>query len=220
MIMKPFHLLNLLLCIVLFFLISSPIFAIQNIRVVALFNDQVMVEIDGRRTLLKVGKPTKDGVALISADFEEAVIRVDGHQETFNLSDRVSSSFSAARSLEARIKRHASGAYLMTGNINGKKVSMMVDTGATFVALSEKEARRLKIPYLKKGTRIEVQTASGRSAAWEIKLNSVKVGEIELRSVGAVVIKGDSPQHVLLGMTFLGQLEMNNKGNLMVLRKR
>ena len=206
--------------LLLFLVFALPALAVQDIRVVALFSNKVMAEIDGKRTLLKVGEPTADGVELISSDFEEAVIRVNDQQATFNLSDRVSSSFSVTRAPEALIKRHISGAYVTTGSINGQRVEMMVDTGATAVALSENEAKRLNIPYNKKGIETKVQTASGISVAWQLQLDSVKIGGIELRGVGAVIVKGDSPKMVLLGMTFLGQLEMNNEGSLMVIRQR
>jgi aspartyl protease family protein len=65
-----------------------------------------------------------------------------------------------------------------------------------------------------------VTTASGVERAWGVNLDSVKVGELELRNVGAVVLDGNQPAKVLLGMSYLGRLEMANSGSLMTLRKK
>ncbi len=204
----------------LFLLSSSIAGAVESLRVLALFTDKAMVEIDGVSKVLVAGEAGPSGVTLISSDFEEAVIEVNGQRDTYNLTDRVSGAFVAAREREVHIPRHPSGAYLTAGEINGRRVDMMVDTGATAVALSEREAERLEVPYKELGIATRVQTASGVSNAWQIDLPSVAVGEIRLTNVGALVVQGDSPPQVLLGMTFLGRLDMNHRDNLMVLRRK
>jgi aspartyl protease family protein len=199
--------------------LSSAV-AVGSLRVVALFTNKAMVEIDGVSRVLVAGEPGPGGVTLISADFEEAVIEVNGQRDTYNLSDRVSGNFMAARQAEVRIPRHRSGAYMTAGEINGRRVDMMVDTGATAVALSEDEAQRLGIPYKETGKVAKVATASGTSSAWEVVLASVGVGEIRFNNVAALVVEGSSPTQVLLGMTFLGQLDMSHQDNLMILRRK
>jgi len=64
-----------------------------------------------------------------------------------------------------------------------------------------------------------VSTASGRVRAWSIRLNRVKIGDIEQRNVPAVVIQGNMPEKVLLGMSFLSGLQVRHQGNLMLLSK-
>jgi aspartyl protease family protein len=88
------------------------------------------------------------------------------------------------------------------------------------VALNADEARRLGIDFRVSGTPTSVGTASGVVRAWAVTLDTVKVGSLELHNIGAVVLEGSSPQHALLGMTYLGRLEIDNDGRLMTLRKK
>ena len=107
-----------------------------------------------------------------------------------------------------------------TGSINGLPVQFLVDTGASSVAMNSAEARRLGIDYRVVGEETRVATASGIESAYAVNLERVKVGEIQLHNVAGVVIDGAQPQQVLLGMSFLGQLDMNNEGTVMTLRKK
>ncbi|MCP4996513.1 MAG: TIGR02281 family clan AA aspartic protease, partial [Gammaproteobacteria bacterium] len=65
-----------------------------------------------------------------------------------------------------------------------------------------------------------VSTASGYAKGYRIVLNRVQVGAISLNSVDAIVIEGGSPRQVLLGMSFLNRVEMNNSSNIMLLRSK
>jgi aspartyl protease family protein len=200
----------------------SPLisWAVDSVRVKGLFPNKAMVEIDGQTRVLKVGKSSPEGVTLISADSEKAVIEVNGEKQTYSLDNQVGGTLTAPEKTEVRITRGVGGDYSTVGSINGRTVDMLVDTGANSVAMSETEARRLGIPYWLQGERAAVQTASGFARAYRITLKEVRVGEITLRQVGAVVVEGDNPPTVLLGMTFLGRVEMENTGNVMVLRNK
>jgi len=55
--------------------------------------------------------------------------------------------------------------------------------------------------------------------AWAVMLDMVKVGDLLLRNVQAVVLEGEYPETALLGMSYLGRLDINNDGRLMTLRK-
>lgn len=202
-------------------LLYTPLPAVAEIdlRVVALFNNQALVQLNGQRVLLKAGEQRQDGIRLISADFEEAVIEVHGQRERYNLTNRVSASFTAPSVNEVRITRQLNGAYLTNGEINRQSVTMMVDTGATDVALSEVEARRLGLDYTR-GRPAIAHTASGSARAWALELQQVRVGGIELYNIGALVVEGASPQVVLLGMTFLQRVSLQQEDNLMILRGR
>jgi len=193
--------------------------AVERLRVVALFSDKAMVEIDGKNRLLKKGKVSPEGVLLISADAKGAVLEVDGKRETYELGRHVSASYSKPKTQEVQIWRNAYGGYTTVGTINGQTVNMLVDTGASSVAMSEVEAKRLGIPYLLTGKVIRVSTASsGNVKGYRVVLDRVQVGDILLHNVSGTVIEGNSPSEVLLGMTFLGQLQMENKGNVLLLK--
>ena len=206
--------------LVLVFLWPSALFAVEKLRVVALFSDKAMVEIDGKNRLLRKGQISPEGVLLISADAKGAVLEIDGKRETYQLGSHVGSSYRKPESKEAKIWRDNTGSFTTVGTINGRTVNMLVDTGATSVAMSEVEAKRLGLPYRLKGRKIGVSTASGYSRGYQITLDRVQVGDVLLRNVGATVIEGSSPREVLLGMTFLERVQIENSGNVMVLRTK
>ena len=64
-----------------------------------------------------------------------------------------------------------------------------------------------------------VATASGMSKAYRITLDTISVGEIRLHNIEAMVIEGNFPVHVLLGMSFLGNLDIHREGQLMKIKK-
>jgi aspartyl protease family protein len=192
--------------------------AAPKLRVVALFPDKAMVEIDGRQQVLHAGQPTKEGILLISADFEEAVIEVDGQRQSHRLDNQIGGQYTSPAVAELRIPRDSMGAYAVSGSINGRRVSMIVDTGATAVAMSETEAQRLKLRYDRNKPTGMVQTASGVTPAYAVKLDKVEVGPLALYGVEGVVVQGAHPPMVLLGMTFLSRIEMSNEGGVLLLR--
>ncbi len=201
-------------------LISSVAVAVESIRVMALFPNKAMVEVDGVNRLLKVGKRSPEGLLLISADSQEAVIEMNGKQSSYRVGARYGGNFSTSEKREVRIIKNNHGGYTTVGSINGRTVDMLLDTGATSVAMSSVEAKRLGIQYWMTGTRTVVSTASGLANAYEVTLDRVQVGAIGLNNVRAMVVEGSSPTQVLLGMTFLSQVELKNEGNVMVLRSK
>ncbi len=86
--------------------------------------------------------------------------------------------------------------------------------------MSEVEAKRLGIPYRIRGEKTGVRTASGFAKAYAVTLDQVQVGELVLQQVEAVVVEGNSPHRVLLGMSFLSRVKMEHKGTLMVLQSK
>jgi aspartyl protease family protein len=97
-------------------------------------------------------------------------------------------------------------------------VRFLVDTGATTIALPAADAKRLGINYLK-GDQGLVQTANGSASAYRVKLDTVRLGDITLNGVDAVVLEGGLTTP-LLGMSFLNRTEMKRDGETMVLTKR
>ena len=201
-------------------LLSLAVQAGTDVRVVGLFSERAVVVIEGRQHVLKVGQTTPEGVRLIAADSESALFEIDGKEVVARLDGRVTARKRTAGVKEFQISRNLVGMYTTVGSINGRTVSFLVDTGATRVAINAAEARRLSIDYRVVGKPMSVTTASGVERAWGVNLNTVKVGELELRNVGAVVLEGDQPARVLLGMSYLGRLEMSNTGRVMTLRKK
>jgi len=196
----------------------SNALAVGHVVVVGLFKDKAVVRIDGHQRVLAVGQPSPEGVTLISADSGGAVLEVNGRRARYALDSGVSASFAPPKEAVVQIWPDSSGAYLTDGSINGTPVRFMVDTGANVMALSASEALRLGIDF-RAGMAGSVRTASGVSRAYRIKLDSVKVGDIEVHSVDAVVLPGSQPAQVLLGMSFLQGLKIENQGRAMLLKQ-
>ena len=110
------------------------------------------------------------------------------------------------------------GHYVSVGTINGKITSFLVDTGATSVSISQIEADRLGLRYAQ-GKRVVTQTANGVVPAFVIELASIRVGEVEVRDVTAIVIPGQM-SHVLLGNSFLNRFQMRRENDVMTLELR
>jgi len=194
--------------------------AAGDVRVVGLFSGRAVLLVDGHQRLLKPGQTSPEGVQLISATSEEAVLLIDGEEITARLDGRVSARKRTPVVNEVQVWRDTSGMYTTVGSINGLPVSFLVDTGATTVAMNANQARRLGIDYRVIGRQSGVTTASGVARAWAVTLDTVKVGELELHNIAAVVLEGAHPTTTLLGMSYLGRLEINNDGRLMTLRKK
>jgi aspartyl protease family protein len=105
----------------------------------------------------------------------------------------------------AEVAKAADGHYWADAAVNGHAVRFLVDTGASAVALTADDARRLGFDPAKLNYRYEVNTASGQARAAEVKLASVSVAGAQVSDVDAFVIE-KGLQTSLLGMTYLGRL--------------
>ncbi len=121
----------------------------------------------------------------------------------------------ASASAEIVLARSRDGHYYADGEINGRRVRFLLDTGATQIALPRALANELG---LKLGPAITMQTAAGPANGYPARLASVRLGGIEITDLGAVVAEGMSKDTVLLGMNFLRRLEMTQRGDQMTLR--
>jgi len=211
---------NLLLLLVFCMLAVPGVQAGPDLRVVGLFKNRAVVIIEGKQRVLRVGQTSPEGVKLIAADSESALLQYQGEEFKGILDGRVSTRTRQPATEEVQIWRNSQGMYATTGSINGLPVSLLVDTGATQVAMNAAQARRLGIDYRVIGRPAAITTASRLEPAWAVTLDSVKVGDIELSNVEGVVLEGAQPQTVLLGMSYLGRLEIRNDGRLMTLQRK
>jgi aspartyl protease family protein len=105
----------------------------------------------------------------------------------------------------ATIPKAADGHYWADGQMNGAKVRFLVDTGATAVALTPADARRLGFDVRALSYSSHVVTAAGSARAASVKLASLTVAGARLENVDALVIEKGLDTS-LLGMTYLGRL--------------
>jgi aspartyl protease family protein len=194
--------------------------AVEQITVEALFSGQAMVRVDGKRRLLKLSKPSPEGLVLISADSREAVIEVDGERRSYRLGSHVSTRYSTPEQVSAKIWRDEHGAYTTVGSINGRTVNFLVDTGASAVALHRADARRLGLDYKIEGNPMYVSTANGTAPAYELELDRVQVGDIVLHNVRGYVIESAGTGRILLGMSFLNRVRIEDQGSVLLLHRK
>ena len=117
---------------------------------------------------------------------------------------------------EVVLKRNKYGHYVTSGEINGRPVTFMLDTGATGVAIPGQIAQRLG---LQRGRAFPTQTANGMATSYAATLDQVSVGGIELRDVWAGITPTLQSDQVLLGMSFLKHIEFTQRGDTLILRQ-
>ncbi|HEX8232125.1 MAG TPA: TIGR02281 family clan AA aspartic protease [Caulobacteraceae bacterium] len=111
----------------------------------------------------------------------------------------------AAPAGAASVAKAADGHYWAEGLVNGARVRFLVDTGASAVALTADDARRLGFPPERLDYSLQVSTASGQARAAPVELGSVAVAGARVEKVQAVVLDRGLPAS-LLGMSYLGRL--------------
>lgn len=198
---------------------ADPASSITNVAVKALFNRKALLVVNGEQRLVAVGE-TFRGVTLQQADSRRAVIEINGQSQQLQLNQRIGGGYIKVQQPSMRIWADQRGMYRTTGTINGFAVSFLVDTGATSVAMNSGEAKRIGIDYRLRGTPTQISTASDVVTGYSIILPQVKVGQMTLSNIAAVVIEGDQPSEILLGMSYLGRLEISHQQGAMLLRQK
>ena len=194
-----------------------------DVALVGVIGAKAIVVIDGGapRTLAP-GQKTPEGVVLLEAGKDAASFEIGGKKTLL----RMGSAYSAASPSAAgpgkqsvTLQPDARGHFTTMGSINGGSVRFLVDTGATYIVLPVAEAKRLGINYLQ-GQRGSMQTANGLTTVYRVKLDLVRIGDVVVNNVDAVVSGNDAMGVTLLGMSFLNRMEMKRDGQSMTLTKR
>ncbi len=195
---------------------ASVITYALDVEVKGLFKNAAVLIIDGEQYLLKTGAKSPEGVRLVSANSREAVIDIDGVKRTVGVSQRISSRFTVAQGREVRLAQSRGGHYITPGRINGLPVEFMVDTGATYVAMNLSTAKKLGINY-RAGEEGHTRTANGVVTVYNVLLDKVSVGEVEVRHVRASITLTDFPQTILLGNSYLSRVNMTRDHGVLIL---
>jgi aspartyl protease family protein len=183
---------------------------------------QALLVIDGVPRVVEIGA-TVQGVRLVSLAGTQAEIEVAGTRRLLVAGAgpvRVGESAESAAGSgnEIVLTAGVGGHFTAEGKINGKAVSFLVDTGATAIALGQADADRIGLNY-KDAPRGFAGTANGRIPVNLVTLSSVRVGDVEIANVQAVVMPA-SMQHVLLGNSFLTRFQMKRDNDTMRLTRR
>ncbi len=177
------------------------------------------VLIDGAAPLtVEVGE-TADGVTVVGADSDGATVRVHGVLQTLPLEIHDPEAVgSVATGSTIKVSADRSGHFLTKGAVNGRSVRFLVDTGASLTTLSRAQAKQIGLRY-RHGAPARAATANGQVDGWLIELDSVRVGDVTVHNVDAMVINAELSVG-LLGMSFLDKFDMEQQGSKLVLRRR
>ena len=198
-----------------FFLLSLSFFSQANIVAVGLMPGMAILEKDGQRLVIKAGEE-KQGITLIRSDSEQCLIEINGRRQTLLLGASLASGYTVTKGQEVRLQQDFGGHYYARVKLNGRTVRMLVDTGATTVALSGNMARQLGIAYAN-GQRMRSATAGGIVNSFLVRVNEMNLEGITRYNVPVSVIEGSHPDIPLLGMSFLGQLKIQQDNGELVI---
>ena len=210
-----------LLTAVALLVIGSLPAAAQQVSIGGVSGSRALLIVDGGAPRFVAAGQTHQGVKLLKVEGDTATVEIDGRRLSLRVGEApVSLGGGAAPQGSGRVVMTADsrGHFSPAGQINGRSVQFLVDTGATEVILSENEARRINLEFAK-GQRVTVSTANGQVNGHRIQLDSVRVGEAMIYGVSAIVLPQPMPA-VLLGNSFLNRFQMQRTNDQLTLERR
>ena len=210
---------NLFLAAALLF--AASVWA-QSVAINGTLGNKALLIVDGGfPKAVAVGEVHK-GIKVVAIQGEQITLEVGGKRQVLRVGDAPASVGSGAgqQLSGGRVVLTAGpgGHFMSEGQINGRTVQFMVDTGATTIAMSVADAKRIGLDY-QNGQTVQMSTANGITQGWRVTLNTVRVGDVMVSGVEAVVSPGGMP-YVLLGNSFLSRFQMNRNNDQMVLERR
>jgi len=202
--------------------LTIPVAMAQTVGLSGMLGGKALVIVDGGTPKTVAVGDTFKGVKIVSTQGDHAVVEIGGKQHTLRVGDAPANvgggAGSGASGSRIVLTAGGGGHFFTMGQINGRSTNMVVDTGATAVSLSVNEAQRMGLDY-KSGQMVQMSTANGVIPGWLIKLSSVRIGDVVVHGVDAIVSSGSMPV-VLLGNSFLTHFQMTRANDQMVLEKR
>ena len=192
----------------------------QTVSLSGSLGDKALLMIDGTPRTLAAGS-TVQGVRLLSVSGSDAVVEVQGKRVKLALGGaqvNLGGKPSDGGGSQIVLTADSGGHFFANGSINGKAVRFVVDTGATYISMGAAEAERLGIDF-RRGERGMSQTANGTVPFYKVKLASVRVGDVQVYEVDALVGQAAMDQ-ILLGNSFLTRFQMKRENDLMTLNRR
>ena len=198
----------------------TPVWA-QQVALGGVLGSKALLVVDGGAPkAVAAGESHKD-VKVLSVTGDQAVLEVKGRRFTQRVGDSPASISGTPHAAEGKtiVLQAGSGGHFTTmGRINGETVQFMVDTGATIIAMGQSDADRMRLNY-RAGEPFRANTANGAINGWQVKLNTVAIGDVQIHDVEAAVIPAAMP-FILLGNSFLTRFQMRRDNDQMTLVKR
>lgn len=194
----------------------------QSVAMTGAMGSRALLIVDGGAPKAVAAGETHRGVKVVSVSGGQAVVEVGGQRQVLAIGSGPVAFKGAGGGSGAgtRIVLTAGtgGHFLSAGQINGRAVQFMVDTGATSVSIGRAEADRLGIKY-QDGQPIMLSTANGLAQGWRVSLGSVRIQDVEVHGVEATVTPQSMP-FVLLGNSFLTRFQMKRENDTLMLDRR
>ena len=200
-------------------LAASAAFA-QTVSMSGSLGDKALLMIDGAPRTVATGA-TVQGVKLVSVNGNDAVVEIKGKRVTLAMGGaqvNIGGQASDGGGSQIVLTASSGGHFMTSGGINGRAVRFMVDTGATSVAMSIAEAEHIGLKY-RDGQRMFVGTANGAVPAYKVRLAEVRVGDVVVYDIEAMVVPAQM-EFILLGNSFLTRFQMKRENETMTLSKR
>ena len=193
----------------------------QSVALAGMLGNKALLVVNGTAPKTVAAGETHEGVKVISTSGDQAVVEQNGKRNTLRIGEapvNVGASKSGGKGNRIVLVAGTGGHFMTAGQINGKAVQFMVDTGATSVAMGAQDAERTGFNF-RIGQPVMMSTANGSVQGYRIKLDSVRVGDVEVFGIDAVVTPQPMP-YMLLGNSFLTRFQMLRENDQMTLTKR
>ena len=192
----------------------------QSVALAGMLGSKALLVVNGTAPKTVAAGETHEGVKVISTNADQAVVEQDGKRSTLRVGEAPvhMSASKSGKGSRIILTAGSGGHFMTTGQINGRAVQFMVDTGATSIAMGAQDAERAGINY-KAGQPVMMSTANGNAQGYRVTLDSVRVGDVEVLNVDAVVTPQAMP-FMLLGNSFLGRFQMLRDNDVMTLTKK
>jgi aspartyl protease family protein len=204
----------------LLLLVTGAATAAPGVVLAGRMGQRALLVIDGRAHAMAVGD-TAGGVRLLGWTGDAAEVELGGKTQMLRLGAapaQLAAAGPAPSGREIVIPAGQGGHFTAAGSIQGHNVQFMVDTGATLVSLGRDDAQRMGLD-LRDAAQGYIQTANGQALVHLVTLPHLRVGEVEVHNVGAVVLPMPMP-FVLLGNNFLSRFQMRRENDVMRLEAR
>ncbi len=194
----------------------------QSVSMTGSMGSKALLVVNGSAPKAVAAGDTFQGVKVVSVGGGQAVVEVGGKRMTVEIGGApIAFKGAGGSGGGGRIVLAESGGghYVTEGQINGGTVRFVVDTGATMISMGRADADRIGIKY-QEGKPVWMNTANGPAQGWKIMLDSVRIQEVTINGVEAVVMPQSMGGLVLLGNSFLSRFKLQRDGETLTLDKR
>jgi aspartyl protease family protein len=193
----------------------------QSVALAGMLGSKALLVVNGTAPKIVAAGDSHQGVKVISTSGDQAIVEQNGKRSTLRVGEApvyMESGKSGDKGNRVVLLAGSGGHFVTAGQINGKAVQFMVDSGATAVVMGAPDAERAGVNF-RAGQPVVMSTANGNVQGYSIKLDSVRLGDVEVFGVDAVVTPQPMP-YMLLGNSFLTRFQMLRENDQMTLTKR